>query len=91
MRKVLPALAILICLTQSALAALVLNSALPVDKRVTVQLIQVADDAGANAAPLFGSPAQQSIIFDYIDQIWGKPGSILISNFVRRRITTRSH
>ncbi len=58
----------------SAWGALVVNPAMPIDSRVNVRVIQVADDAGSNAAPLFGAASEQADIFASIDLIWAQAG-----------------
>jgi hypothetical protein len=42
--------------------------------QVTVRVIQLHDDAGANPAPLLGSALQQAAIEGFIDQIWAQAG-----------------
>lgn len=54
--------------------ALIVNPAQPITQQVEVNLIQVRDNAGANAAPLFGTVAQQNAIFGFIDTIWAQAG-----------------
>lgn len=55
-------------------AALVVGSAASITRRVTVQIIQVADDDGSNPAPMFGDDTQQAIILDHVDTIWAQAG-----------------
>jgi hypothetical protein len=57
-----------------AQATLVVNSAMPITERVTVQIIQVATDAGTTPAPAFGDASQQALIFSAIDTIWAQAG-----------------
>lgn len=57
-----------------AQATLIVNPAQPITQRVNVRVIQTADNAGANAAPLFGSPTDQSAIFAMVDTIWAQAG-----------------
>jgi hypothetical protein len=63
-----------LALGQSLSAALILNSAQPITERVNVNVIAVADNAGANPAPLFGSASEQASIFSLVDQIWAQAG-----------------
>ena len=58
----------------TASAQLIVNPPQTITERVNVNVISVADDAGANPAPLFGTPLQQSSIFDMIDTIWAQAG-----------------
>src|SRR5688572_29900208 len=55
-------------------AALIVNPPMTIDRQLTVHVIQVADDAGGNAAPLFGSASAQTAIFAGIDTIWAQAG-----------------
>ena len=57
-----------------ASAALIVNAAQTIRQRVGVRVIQVASTSGTNAAPLFGTPAQQTTIFNMIDQVWAQAG-----------------
>lgn len=57
-----------------AQADLILNPPMPITHLLEVQVIQVAEDDGTNAAPLFGSPSEQSAIFGFVDQIWAQAG-----------------
>ncbi len=57
-----------------AKAALVVNGPQPIAERINVRVIGVADNAGANAAPLWGTPAQQALVFSMVDQIWAQAG-----------------
>jgi len=41
---------------------------------VTLHVIQVRDDAGANPAPLLGTALQQAAIEAFLDQIWAQAG-----------------
>jgi hypothetical protein len=52
----------------------IVNPALPIVERVNVAIIQVQDDLGMNAAPLFGTAGQTASIFAKIDQIWAQAG-----------------
>jgi hypothetical protein len=61
-------------LVPTASAALIVNSALPITERINVQIITVADNAGANTAPLFGTASEQASIFSLVDQIWAQAG-----------------
>jgi hypothetical protein len=70
----LTAFALLITLGATASAALVVNPPLPIDRQLTVQVIQVANDDGSNPAPLFGSASAQTAIFNGIDTIWSQAG-----------------
>ena len=66
-------LSLLLVSTQSAFA-LTINAALPITQTVTIQPIVVSDDNGSNTASFFGTPAQQSSIESFIDQIWSQAG-----------------
>ena len=57
-----------------ATAALILNAAMPITERVTVNLIDVANNDGTNAASVFGNVAQQAAILNNIDLIWAQAG-----------------
>ena len=53
--------------------ALILNAAQPIDRIVTVQMIQTDNEAGMFAT-LFGNGSQQAEIFGFIDEIWAQAG-----------------
>ena len=62
-------------------AALILNAALPITERVTVNLIDVANTNGSSPAPVFGNAAQQAAILANIDAIWAQAGIDIQINF----------
>jgi hypothetical protein len=55
-------------------AALVVNPALPITHRVSVQIIQTALDNGSSPANVFGDPTRQAAIEANIDTIWSQAG-----------------
>ncbi len=58
----------------SGFADLITNAPVVIDRRLDVQVIQVARNDGSNPAPLFGSASGQAEIFKGIDQIWAQAG-----------------
>lgn len=58
----------------TAHAVLIVNPPQTITQLVNVNLIQVADDAGANDAPLFGTAGEQASIFGLVDTIWSQAG-----------------
>ena len=61
-------------LAGQATAALILNAAMPITERVTVNLIDVANNDGTMPASVFGNAAQQAAILNNIDLIWAQAG-----------------
>jgi hypothetical protein len=57
-----------------AIAALTVNSAQPITRQVTVQMIQTALDNGSSPATLFGNATQTANIEAGIDSIWAQAG-----------------
>lgn len=60
--------------TSSCFSALVLNPAQPITQELCVSVVQISDTDGSNSAPLFGTPAEQTAIFDFVDDIWAQAG-----------------
>ncbi|MFT5418903.1 MAG: hypothetical protein ACI915_005260 [Gammaproteobacteria bacterium] len=56
----------------NAQAELVVNAAMPINRVVTVQMIQTDD--GTDFATLFGTGSDQTSILSLIDQIWAQAG-----------------
>lgn len=57
-----------------ASAALIVNAAQTVRHAVRVNVINVTDNAGGQAAPSWGTASQQASIFSFVDQIWSQAG-----------------
>lgn len=55
-------------------AALIVNPAVTIDRRVTVQPIIVSNNDGSNTAEFFGTPDQESQIIEFVDTIWAQAG-----------------
>ncbi|MEK6234243.1 MAG: PEP-CTERM sorting domain-containing protein [Planctomycetales bacterium] len=55
-------------------AALVLNSAQPITHTLLVNPIIVSDDGGGNTATFMGTPTQEGIIKQFVDDIWAQAG-----------------
>jgi Metallo-peptidase family M12B Reprolysin-like/PEP-CTERM motif len=55
-------------------ATLIVNPAQPITHIVNVQLIQVADDAGASPATVLGDASQRATIEGLVDDIWAQAG-----------------
>lgn len=61
----------------AAHAALVVDPAQPITQQINVRIIQTRDNAGANPAPLFGTTAQTSAIFNLVNTIWAQAGIVV--------------
>jgi hypothetical protein len=68
------AILLLLSLAGSARAQLIVNSAEPITKAFLVQVIDTAANDGSDAAPLFGTSAEQAAIFSDVNQIWAQAG-----------------
>ena len=58
----------------TAQAAIIVNSALPVDRQVVVQFVQARETNGTSPATVFGDATQRSAIEAMLDQIWAQAG-----------------
>ncbi|TWU60295.1 hypothetical protein Poly51_05700 [Rubripirellula tenax] len=65
---------LLLTFVSSSHAALVIDPALPITRRVSVQPIIVSNDNGTNTSAYFGSASQQESIIGLIDSIWAQAG-----------------
>lgn len=68
------AVAVLIFLTRSAAATLIVDPSLPITHRVEVQIIQTSLDGGLLPATVMGNATQQAAIEAGIDKIWAQAG-----------------
>ncbi len=59
---------------QSAGGDLTTNPAVPITKRVSVNIIAVQNTDGSEPAPLFGTTSEQNAIFDLVDTAWAQAG-----------------
>lgn len=73
-KRILPIALFLFVCAAAAQATLIVNSAMPITERVTVQIILVSNDAGNSTAPAFGAAGEQALIFSAIDTIWAQAG-----------------
>ncbi|NOZ38622.1 MAG: hypothetical protein GXP24_00165 [Planctomycetes bacterium] len=55
-------------------AAIVTNTALPINYQITVQPIILANDDGSNQALFLGTDSQQAEIEVFVDQVWAQAG-----------------
>jgi len=52
----------------------IVSNAQAITKRITVQIVQTAASDGSNAAPMFGTAAQQQAVFEMANQVWAQAG-----------------
>jgi hypothetical protein len=72
--SILSALVLVIIRTSAAHAAIDVNPAQPITRRVMVQLIQTALNDGSSPATAFGNATQRATIESEIDTIWAQAG-----------------
>ena len=61
-------------LTGSTFASIITNTAQPIDKRLTVQPVVLANDNGSNQAAFFGNDPHRTAIESMVDVIWAQAG-----------------
>ena len=74
MKRIPVVVAFVFFLSAAVEAALVTNSPMPITQRVSVNVIAVQNSDGSQPAPLFGTPSQQTSIFDLVDSVWAQAG-----------------
>lgn len=70
----LVAICLLLAAGSTAPAAPIVNPAITIDMRVTVQPIIVSNNDGSNTAEFFGTPIQEAEIISFVDTIWAQAG-----------------